>query len=192
MTKLIIIAGPAFWAASAVRTKIPVPMTAPMPSSVSWKAPSERCRPFFSAVARIASSDFTRPKSPPRSAALAILLPSEMISSQDPNGSRQEGNPPCPPASLATARTTSRALSRRSARQHRPQRAAAEDVKVQVRHLLTRMRAHVGEHAIARFDQPCLARDPAHAAHERSDLGVRRLLRKVVPRHVGALWNHKD
>ena len=35
-------AGPAFWAASAVRTKIPVPMIAPIPSMVSWKAPSER------------------------------------------------------------------------------------------------------------------------------------------------------
>jgi hypothetical protein len=35
MTKLTIMPGPAFCAASAVRTKIPVPMTAPMPSMVS-------------------------------------------------------------------------------------------------------------------------------------------------------------
>ena len=53
--------GPAFCAASAVSTKIPVPMIAPTPSMVSWKAPSERWSDFFSAVARMASSGFTRP-----------------------------------------------------------------------------------------------------------------------------------
>jgi hypothetical protein len=52
--------GPAFWAAVAVRTKIPVPMTAPIPSMISWIGPSDLCRDFFSAVARIASSDLTR------------------------------------------------------------------------------------------------------------------------------------
>ncbi len=52
--------GPAFWAASAVSTKMPVPMMAPMPSMVSWNGPSERCSDFFSAVARIASSGLTR------------------------------------------------------------------------------------------------------------------------------------
>jgi hypothetical protein len=31
-----------------------------MPSMVSWNAPSERVSDFFSAVARIESSDFTR------------------------------------------------------------------------------------------------------------------------------------
>ena len=35
MTKLIIMPGPAFWAAEAVRTKMPVPMMAPIPKSVS-------------------------------------------------------------------------------------------------------------------------------------------------------------
>jgi hypothetical protein len=35
MTKEIIIAGPAFWAASAVSTKMPVPMIAPTPSIIS-------------------------------------------------------------------------------------------------------------------------------------------------------------
>jgi len=62
MTKLSIMPGPAFCAASAVSTKIPVPIMAPTPSMVSWKAPSERWSDFFSAVARIASSGFTRPK----------------------------------------------------------------------------------------------------------------------------------
>ena len=36
MTKLSIMPGPAFCAASAVSTKMPVPMMAPMPSMVSW------------------------------------------------------------------------------------------------------------------------------------------------------------
>ena len=62
MMKLSIMPGPAFWAASAVSTKMPVPMTAPIPSMVSWNAPSDRCSPFFSAVARMASSDLTRSK----------------------------------------------------------------------------------------------------------------------------------
>ena len=53
--------GPAFCAASAVSTKMPVPITAPIPSMVSWNAPSERCSDFFSAVANMASRDFTRP-----------------------------------------------------------------------------------------------------------------------------------
>ena len=47
MTKEIIMPGPAFCAASEVSTKMPVPITAPMPSMVSWKAPSERRSPFF-------------------------------------------------------------------------------------------------------------------------------------------------
>ena len=55
-----IMPGPAFWAASAVSTKMPVPMMAPMPIMVSWKAPSERLRLFFSAVARISSSGLMR------------------------------------------------------------------------------------------------------------------------------------
>src|SRR6185312_7360500 len=63
MTKEASIPGPAFCAASAVSTKMPVPMTAPIPSRVSWKGPSERCRPFFSAVAMMASSDLTRSNS---------------------------------------------------------------------------------------------------------------------------------
>ncbi|MCR5875478.1 hypothetical protein LRS10_15600 [Phenylobacterium sp. J426] len=63
----IIIPGPAFWAASAVSTKMPVPMMAPMPSMVSWNAPSDRCSDFFSAVARIASSGLTRHIFPPSS-----------------------------------------------------------------------------------------------------------------------------
>ena len=67
--------GPAFWAAVAVRTKIPVPMTAPMPRRVNWNAPRERLSDFFSAVARIASSDLIRPKPPCRGADVAILFP---------------------------------------------------------------------------------------------------------------------
>ena len=39
---------------------MPVPMIAPTPSSVSCTGPSDRCRDFFSAVARMASSGFMR------------------------------------------------------------------------------------------------------------------------------------
>jgi hypothetical protein len=74
--KLIIIPGPAFCAAVAVRTKIPVPMTAPMPSRVSWNAPSERFRLYFSAVSRIASSGLILPRPGARGAAVAISIPS--------------------------------------------------------------------------------------------------------------------
>ncbi len=59
--------GPAFCAAVAVSTKMPVPMTAPMPSRVSWTTPSDRLSDFFSAVARIASSDLMRHIVPPPS-----------------------------------------------------------------------------------------------------------------------------
>jgi hypothetical protein len=60
MTKEAIMPGPAFCAASAVNTKIPVPIMAPTPSMVSWKAPSERVRDRFSALAKIASSGLMR------------------------------------------------------------------------------------------------------------------------------------
>ena len=58
--KETIIPGPAFCAAAAVSTKMPVPITAPMPRRVSCTAPSERCSDFFSAVATMASSGLTR------------------------------------------------------------------------------------------------------------------------------------
>src|SRR5690606_6931630 len=60
MTKLHIMPGPAFCAAAAVSTKMPVPMRAPTPSRVSCNAPSWRTRPFFSAVSRILSSGLIR------------------------------------------------------------------------------------------------------------------------------------
>jgi hypothetical protein len=58
--KLHIMPGPAFWAAAAVRTKMPVPMMAPTPSNVSCTGPSERCSDFFSAVANMAFSGLMR------------------------------------------------------------------------------------------------------------------------------------
>ena len=60
--------GPAFCAAVAVSTKMPVPITAPMPSRVSWTGPSERCSDFFSAVARIASERLNTPHASPEPA----------------------------------------------------------------------------------------------------------------------------
>src|SRR3954454_13977803 len=91
--KLTIMPGPAFWAAVAVRTKIPVPITAPMPSRVSWNAPSERFRDFFSAVAKIESIDLTRPRPGARGAAVAMVLPSELGFGSDRNGSNCGRNP---------------------------------------------------------------------------------------------------
>src|SRR5258705_468723 len=49
MMKDSIMPGPAFCAASAVSTKMPVPMTPPMPSKVSWTGPRLRRNAFFSA-----------------------------------------------------------------------------------------------------------------------------------------------
>src|SRR3954449_5632590 len=91
--KLTIMPGPAFWAAVAVRTKIPVPITAPMPRRVSWNAPSDRLRDFFSAVARIESIDLTRPRPGARGAAVAMVLPSELGFGSDRNGSNCGRNP---------------------------------------------------------------------------------------------------
>ena len=54
--------GPAFCAPDAVSTKMPVPITAPIPNSVYWNAPSVRVSDFFFAVAKMASSGLTRPK----------------------------------------------------------------------------------------------------------------------------------
>jgi hypothetical protein len=63
MMKATIRPGPAFCPASAVSTKMPVPITAPMPSKVSCSAPSCRFSAFFPAVSRILSSGLTRQKS---------------------------------------------------------------------------------------------------------------------------------
>src|SRR6476620_3634629 len=57
-----IMPGPALLAATAVRTKMPVPMTAPMPSIVRSKALSCRDNDRLAAVARIRSSGFLRSK----------------------------------------------------------------------------------------------------------------------------------
>jgi hypothetical protein len=61
MMKEMMRPGPAFCAPTEVKTKMPVPMMQPTPNRVSWTAPSERLSDFFSAVARMASSGFTRP-----------------------------------------------------------------------------------------------------------------------------------
>ena len=63
MTNASIRPGPAFCAPAAVSTKMPVPITQPIPNRVSWNAPSERCSDFFSAVAKMASSGLTRSNS---------------------------------------------------------------------------------------------------------------------------------
>src|SRR4051794_14911838 len=176
MMKLIIMPGPAFWAAVAVRTKMPVPMTAPMPSRVSWNAPRERLSDFFSAVARIASSDLIRPRPTPRGAAVAILLPLLQTLRGEPSG----------------CSTGSKRKSAASAAQHRPKRPAAEQMDVEVRHFLSAVPADIGEQAIARRDQALFARDEPDGTDEAGNLCVGRLGREIVPRDVGTSGNDQD
>ena len=52
--------GPALSAAIEVKTKMPVPITAPMPSMVRSKAPRERLSDLFSAAAIMSSNGLTR------------------------------------------------------------------------------------------------------------------------------------
>src|SRR3954465_541380 len=171
--------GPAFCAAVAVRTKMPVPITAPMPSMVSWNAPSERLRLFFSAVARMASRGFTRPKimcfpfyeMPALGASLVIL-----VVARQPSGCARLRN----------------SFRRRSAREHRPERPTAENVDVEVRHLLAAVRPRIGKQAVAGLDQSVLPGDVPDGADEPGDPSLGRARGKVVPRDVGALRDHQD
>ena len=55
-----IMPGPAFCAASADNTKMPVPITVPTPSITSWKAPSVRPSGLFSAAANRSASGLMR------------------------------------------------------------------------------------------------------------------------------------
>src|SRR6185436_7355494 len=60
MTKESTSPGPARSAPTAVSTKMPVPITAPTPSNMSWIGPSERSRPLRAAVSRLASTRLIR------------------------------------------------------------------------------------------------------------------------------------
>ena len=58
---------------------------------------------------------------------------------------------------------------------------------VEVRHFLMAVLADVGEQAIARRDQPIVARDPAHRTHEPGDFLRARPFAEIVPADPGAL-----
>lgn len=61
--KEIVTAGPAYFAAATpVRTKMPVPMTQPMPSRMRSTAPSVLAMPEWAAVSRICSMLLVRNK----------------------------------------------------------------------------------------------------------------------------------
>src|SRR4051794_21522107 len=152
--------GPAFCAASDVSTKIPVPMTAPIPSRVSWKAPSDRCRPFFSAVARMASSDFTRPNIMKESPDCEVRLCGRFVKRRSLMVNRGCAIP-----------YRANPLSR----QHRPEPAACKDMDMEVRHFLLGIEPGVGKQPVSRRNQPRGACNLAHRADEAGDLGVRPL-----------------
>ena len=59
-----------------------------------------------------------------------------------------------------------------SAREHRAERAAAEDVRVEVGYLLARIAACVDDHAVAVFLQPERVGGGGDAAHEAREIGI--------------------
>src|SRR5581483_11682809 len=103
----------------------------------------------------------------------------ETNSSRDPNGCRAEGNP------LSTGNCGS--LLNRSARQHRTKRPSAEDVHMEVRHLLPGVKTRVREQPIAAVDEPHIARDLADSSHESGDFVRGSLRRKIIPGDIRPL-----
>src|SRR3954451_1050723 len=94
--------------------------------------------------------------------------------------------------SLATSSGGESLYRRISTRQHRAEAAPAEEVDVEVGHLLAAMRADIGEQAVAGRDQRLVAGDPAHRADEACDLGVARMFGEIVPRDVAPLRDDED
>ena len=76
--------------------------------------------------------------------------------------------------------------------QHRPQGPAAEDVNVEMRDFLMRIRAGIGENAVAGRHEPKFVRDLADGAEEAGDQIRRRLRREVGHRHIIALRDHQN
>src|SRR5687767_1932940 len=63
---------------------------------------------------------------------------------------------------------------------------------VEVRHLLARVHADIGEQSVARLDQPMVPRHLADRTHEAGDLLGGPALRKIVPGDVGAFGDDED
>src|SRR6478735_6722088 len=133
-------AGPA-WSAAAlpVRTKMPAPIMQPMPRKTRFHGPRER----FSSLVRVSSWIWAtllrspiRPRKVLRGAAVAIVnIPLGQIKSlaAEPSACSPEGN----------------SKNRHLSREHGPERLAAEDVDMKVRHFLAAALADVGEQAVA-------------------------------------------
>ena len=147
-----------------VRTKMPAPMMQPMPRKTRFHGPERALelagRGFLLDLLDALAQHDARQKvrvSVPR---WPFDIPFEAI-----------GVIGAEPSRLQTAQGNPR-IGERSPRQHRPERPAAEDVDVEVRHFLAAVRADIGEQPIAGRDQPCVARDLADGADEAGDLGV--------------------
>src|SRR4051812_35494994 len=84
------------------------------------------------------------------------------------------------------------AASSAGAAQHRPEIAAAEQVQMEMRHLLVRRRAVIGEDAIAARDDAFLFSDLPDRPHERRQLGLRGVRGEIVDRDVRALRDDDD
>ena len=67
------------------------------------------------------------------------------------------------------------------AREHRPQRAAAEDVDMKVRHLLPAVATGIGEEAVAARHHALGSGDMAHRLDETRNLLGGRVVREIVP-----------
>lgn len=65
--------------------------------------------------------------------------------------------------------------------EHGSQGTARQDVDVQVRHLLSRIRPDIGKQAIAGFDRARFARDMADRADETGDLRLAGTRCEIVP-----------
>src|SRR5260370_5379394 len=76
--------------------------------------------------------------------------------------------------------------------QHRPEIAAADEVQMEMRHLLVRRRAVIGDDTIAALGYPLLPRDLPDGAHKGGQLGLARRLGEIVERHVFAFGDHDD
>ena len=83
-------------------------------------------------------------------------------------------------------------MARGISREHRPQRASAKNVDMEVRDLLSRIHADVAEQTIAAGHERLVAGNLAHSPHESGDLLGWRALRKIVPRDVASLGNDQN
>lgn len=77
-------------------------------------------------------------------------------------------------------------------RQHSPEPSPAEDVDVEMRHLLMRIGAMIGEDTVAACRNPLGAGDLADGADIANDLGRRCFLREIIERDIGAFRDHQN